>query len=114
MRIAAARIGGALLLVISLSLPALVDEGASGAAPPSKLHRMGAAALPGRYIVVLRDAAGSPNAHRIAGELASRHGGRVRQVFQHAANAAVIDMSESAAVAMSADARVELIEEDAL
>jgi hypothetical protein len=67
--------------------------------------------VPGQYLVTLsKDAQG--DVPRMAGALARVHGGEVVQTYQSAVRGFTARMSERAAIALSRDPAVELVEED--
>src|SRR6185295_1298047 len=73
--------------------------------------------IPNHYIVVLDDSVvGEKGAYSIssyvADDLAARHRGKVRRVYQHALNGFAVEMSEADAEAMTKDYRVAYVEED--
>src|SRR6185503_21137297 len=78
----------------------------------------GARAIPGRYIVVLRDDASAPSGLRaasaagLASDLAARHGARVTRVYQRALRGFAARMSAAAAEALSRDPAVRYVEQD--
>src|SRR6201986_44670 len=83
----------------------------------NKLHRKGANAIPGQYVVVLDDlAAGEPGRFSFAGQvrdvLVSAYGGRVKQTFSHALNGYAAEMTEDEAEALSQDPRFAFVEEE--
>jgi len=89
-----------------------------GKANKDKFQRKGKDAIPGKYIVVLEDAAvGERGEMSIAGEtadlLAKIHGGAVKRVFKNALNGYAADMTEWEAIQLSQDPRVKFVEEDA-
>ncbi len=70
-----------------------------------------------QYIVVLDDSVvGEKGAYSIspyvADDLAARHRGKVKRVYQHALNGFAVEMSEADAEAMAKDFRVAYVEED--
>ena len=82
-----------------------------------KLHRKGANAIPGHYVVVLDNmATGEPGRFSFAGQvrdvLVSAYGGRVKQTFTHALNGYAAEMTEDEAEALSQDPRVAFVEEE--
>jgi aqualysin 1 len=84
-----------------------------------KLHKQGAKAIPGRYIVVMDDlAAGqtgdSSMAEQVRDVLVSAYGGKPDKTFKHAINAYTAEMTEEQALALSEDPRVAFVEEDAV
>jgi len=85
----------------------------------SKLFRKGTRAIPGQYIVVLKDEAAGPRgefsfAQQASDVLVSAYGGRIKQVFKHALNGYSAEMTEAEAVALSEDPRVDFVEEDGI
>lgn len=71
------------------------------------------------YIVVLNESVVGERgpfsiAPYIASELATTHGGRLKQVYQHALNGFAVEMSEQAAERLSQDFRVSFVEEDGI
>jgi subtilisin family serine protease len=82
-----------------------------------KFRRAGAAAIRGKYIVVLDDTAAglrgrSSQARQAADLLSTVYGGRVERVFEYALNGYAAEMSEEEALALSEDPRVLFVEED--
>jgi subtilisin family serine protease len=116
-----------LFATIALSLTALlaantprVRSSAAAAAPArkgDKLHKKGAKAIPGNYIVVLDNvAAGEPGeasqARQVADVLVAAYGGRMKALYRHALNGYAAEMTEDEALALSEDPRVQFVEED--
>ncbi len=113
-----------LLAALALSLTALLSantpntsSSASPARKNDKLHKKGAKAIPGHYIVVLEDyAAGEPGEFSQAGQLTdvlvSAYGGKVNKHFNKAINGYAAEMTEDEALALSEDPRVRFVEED--
>jgi subtilisin family serine protease len=71
-----------------------------------------------RYIVRLSDTyvdedASEPSVRSEADHLKSQHGGKVREVFSHAMKGFVMEMNEQAAIALSKNSRVAMVEQDA-
>jgi subtilisin family serine protease len=64
------------------------------------------------YIVVLKEAAPGVDTAAVAAELAGRHGGNVKHVYQHALKGFAVELPEAAAEALSRNPRVEYVEED--
>src|SRR5919206_1439931 len=84
----------------------------------SLIHRK-ARAVPGQYIVVLKDWAAQPYgdnsfAQSIADDVARQHGGQVQSVFKHALLRFSVRLPEQAAEALTRDPRVEYVEEDGI
>jgi subtilisin family serine protease len=82
-----------------------------------KLHKKGAKAIPGSYIVVLDNvAAGEPGeasqARQVADVLVAAYGGRMKALYSHALNGYAAEMTEDEALALSEDPRVQFVEED--
>jgi hypothetical protein len=111
------------LLFVCVGMLALLPLGAQQQLPEqaaegqerAKLRRMGARAIPNRYIVVLdQDADGDVigTTRRIEALLAGR--GRVPdQVWAHALSGFSVEMTEEEALALADDPRVAYVEEDA-
>ena len=79
--------------------------------------RKKARAVPGQYIVTLREWAAQPRgensfAPNIAADIASQHGGQVLAVYKHALLGFAARLPEQAAEALTHDPRVESVEED--
>ena len=79
--------------------------------------RKNANKIENNYIVVLDDEVVGEKglfsiAPYIASELAATHGGKLKQVYQHALNGFAVEMTEAQAEALSNDFRVEFVEED--
>jgi subtilisin family serine protease len=112
--------------VFALSLAALLSANTpatrTSASPApvrkgDKLHKKGAKAIPGNYIVVLDDvAAGQPGpasqARQVADVLVSAYGGKVKRLYKDALNGYAAEMTEDEALALSEDPRVQFVEED--
>jgi subtilisin family serine protease len=84
-----------------------------------KLHKKGKDAIPGHYIVVMTDeSAGQAGRFSMAEQardvLVSAYGGKVNRTFKHALNGYAAEMTEEEAAALSLDARVAFVEEDAV
>ncbi|SCE70302.1 Peptidase inhibitor I9 [Micromonospora viridifaciens] len=81
--------------------------------PREQVRGAGSAdAVPGRYIVVLKDGKVSPGAVRAnASALAGRHGGSVRRVFTKALNGYSASMSRKQAERLAADPKVAYVEQ---
>jgi subtilisin family serine protease len=113
-----------LIAALALSLTALLSastpntrSSASPARKNDKLHKKGAKAIPGHYIVVLDNvAAGEPGpasqARQVADVLVSAYGGKVNRVYEAALNGYAAEMTEDEALALSEDPRVQFVEED--
>ncbi len=80
--------------------------------------------VPGRYIVTLDpsvvggsgfgSAAAGVHVPQLAADVALAHGGRLGRVFEHALKGFVVDLPPAAALALAADPRVALVEEDGI
>ncbi|MDT7687616.1 MAG: hypothetical protein QOJ70_1065 [Acidobacteriota bacterium] len=115
-----------LFATFALCLTALLSANAPGShssASPArkgqKLHKKGARAIPGHYIVVLDDvSAGQPGpasqAEQAADVLAAAYGGHINRVYKNALNGYAAEMTEDEALALSDDPRVQFVEEDAI
>src|SRR5215204_4923050 len=57
--------------------------------------------VPNSYIVVLKDAAPGVDTAAVAAELAGRHGGNVKHVYQHALKGFAVELPAAAAEALS-------------
>jgi subtilisin family serine protease len=113
-----------LIAALALSLTALLSANTPGtrtaASPPrkgDKLHKKGAKAIPGHYIVALNDeAAGEPGpasqARQVADVLVAAYGGKVNRLYKEAINGYAAEMTEDEALALSEDPRVRFVEED--
>jgi subtilisin family serine protease len=113
-----------LIAALALSLTALLSANTPGtrtaASPPrkgDKLHKKGAKAIPGHYIVALSDeAAGEPGpasqARQVADVLVAAYGGKVNRLYKEAINGYAAEMTEDEALALSEDPRVLFVEED--
>jgi aqualysin 1 len=102
-----------LCAVIFLSAPVRTTE-----AKKDKL-RKSANKIENSYIVVLDDDVVGERgllsiAPYIASELATTHGGRLTNVYQHALNGFAVNMTEAQAEALSQDFRVKFVEEDSV
>jgi len=77
----------------------------------------GARAIPGSYIVVLREDGAAAAAPRrpseVAGEMAALHGGAVTFVYEHALRGFAARLPARAAAALAGDPRVLYVEQDA-
>src|SRR5215213_2079921 len=110
--------------VIALCLISLLSAGtpsshtsARAARKNDKLHKKGAKAIPGDYIVVLDNVAtGEPGefsqAEQVRDVLVAAYGGRVKKTYKHALNGYAAEMTEAKAEALSLDPRVQFVEED--
>ncbi len=74
-----------------------------------QINRASGERIDGQYIVVFRPGA---DARGLANQLGAAHGAEVAGVFEHALKGAVMRMPEQAALAISRNPNVELVEED--
>ena len=105
-----------LLVAIALGLMIFSSSPTRSQGHKDKLLRK-ANKIANHYIVVLDDSVvGEKGAYSIAPyiaeELASRHSGKVKHIYQNALNGFSVEMSESDAEALSQDFRVQFVEED--
>src|SRR5215813_2298225 len=94
---------GAMVAAVAASLPAeaaTADIQAAG----------GATAVNGSYIVALKDGSGSVDS--VAGRLAARYGGTVRQTYDSALRGFEVSISEKAAHRLAADHAVSFVEQN--
>jgi subtilisin family serine protease len=92
----------------ALALPSLFVVSSQNSLPPTlKLRRLNKA-IPGQYIVVLRN---NLDASSVANDLTQRHGGQIKYVYEHALKGFALQASEAQAIALSRDARVDYVEE---
>ena len=108
----------ALLVVTVLGLMVFASSTTRSQGQKNKLLR-NANKIANHYIVVLDDTVVGEKgmysiAPYIAGEMASRHAGKVGHVYKNALNGFSIEMSEKEAEAMSQDYRVLFVEEDGM
>jgi len=75
---------------------------------------VGAQAIPNRWIVVMKDAAVRSDRTALATTLASKHGGRTRQVFRRALSGFVFEGDSAHAARLARDANVAFVEQDAI
>ncbi|MBA3538646.1 MAG: protease inhibitor I9 family protein, partial [Deltaproteobacteria bacterium] len=100
------------ILATSLALTALTAVAqAAPSAPPAKFMRQ-VAALPGRYIVVLKTPVHELDTSITT--LASRHGAAVHQRYSTALRGFAATMPEADALALSKDPAVDHVEEDGI
>lgn len=80
----------------------------------AKFLRKGADAIPGQYIVKLKDQeTGDFSVSEVLAELmVGIYGGKVKHIYKHALNGFAIQMPEEAALLLSEDPRVEYVEAD--
>lgn len=107
-----------LCVAVFLSTPVSSQNGKKGVgAESAQKFRRTPNKIENSYIVVLdNDVVGEMGtfsiAPYIASELAGRHNGKLKQVYQHALNGFAIEMSEDDAERLSQDFRVKFVEED--
>jgi serine protease len=102
-----------------LAALAACDQGATGpdgtARAPGELAPLlaaGAAALPGRYIVVMNDDGQVGTAGAVARDVVAAHGGRVHHTYGHALNGFAASLSPAAVDALRRNPRVRYVAED--
>ncbi|HEX2196439.1 MAG TPA: S8 family serine peptidase [Actinomycetota bacterium] len=105
---AIARASGTTALVATLLIALLPP--AAGAGPRRGSIREAGKAVPGSYVVVLDDSVAVPA--QAATALARIHGGEIGYVYNHALKGFSIEIDRAGALALSADPRVDLVEED--
>lgn len=108
MRLVFARLTVATVVLVSLAVPA--TAGAAGATPERGRIRDVAHAVPGQYIVTLRDSAGGVRS--TATDLADEHDGEVLDVFRHSLRGFSVEMSRADALELSLEPGVAAVEED--
>lgn len=101
---------------IALCLPVSLPQTAHGQQNQGRILKR-PRAIAGHYIVKLKDEAAGPRgdeskAEEIADELSGRFSGKLNHIFKHALNGFAIELPEAAALRLSQDPRVELVEED--
>ncbi len=109
------------LLSLFVFLLTLVPPPAVGASPRGGPQRPGwrpverhAGAIPGSYLVMLRDDTPAGQVEKVARGLARAHGGSAVALYRHALRGFAARLSERAAEALARDPRVALVEEDAV
>jgi subtilisin family serine protease len=115
------------LIVFSITalalMPALANQQdlrtADQAGNAEKFLRMGEAAIPGHYIVVLDVDAGGKSgdlfaAATMTSDLTNAYGGVATNIYAYALNGFSAEMSEDQALKLSADPRVKFVEEDSV
>ncbi len=110
MRLTFARLAVTTLALTSLAVPAAA--GSAGAAPERGRIRDVAHAVPGQYIVTLRDSA--DGVLSTATELADEHDGDVLDIYRNALRGFSVEMSRAEALDLSLEPEVAAVEEDAL
>lgn len=108
MRLVFARLTVATVVLVSLAVPA--TAGAAGATPERGRIRDAAHAVPGQYIVTLRDSAGGVRS--TATDLADEHDGEVLDVFRHSLRGFSVEMSRADTLELSLEPGVAAVEED--
>ena len=113
-----------ILIVLSMTalalMPALANQqDLKPAGDAEKFLRMGKAAIPGQYIVVLDvDAAGKAGdlfaAASMTSDLTKTYGGEATNIYDAALTGFAARMSEAQAMRLSADPRVRFVEEDSV
>ena len=95
--------------VVGALAATLLPAGGAGAAPGGikTVHE----AVPGSYIVVLE--ADTPGVGTVARQLARAHNGEIGYVYSHALKGFSISLKRADALALSADPRVALVEQEA-
>ena len=110
MRLTFARLAVATLALTSLAVPAAA--GPAGATPERGRIRDVAHAVPGQYIVTLRDSA--DGVRSTADDLADEHDGDVLDVYRNSLRGFSVEMSRTEALDLSLDPSVAAVEEDAV
>lgn len=101
------------ILGLALAVSAASGGTAALAAPTGQIRYAGAAdAVPGSYLVVLKDGAGAAAVGAQARTLAGTYGGSVKQVFGSALSGYAATMEASAAKRLAADPAVAYVEQD--
>ena len=78
--------------------------------PTVKLRRL-QKAIAGQYIVVFKNNLAPSSLSSVANELTQKHGGQIKYVYEHALKGFALQASETQAIALSRDPRVEYVEE---
>ncbi len=81
-------------------------------APQAKFRRSEKAIL-NQYVVVLKDSVAPADVAAVATQLSRTHGGKIKNVYEHALKGFALRLPEAAALALSQDPRVEYVQEDA-
>jgi len=103
---------GSSLLMLFVLLSAAAIGATPAVASNGEIHQS-ERAVPGHYIVALRDGAGR-GLPDVASDIARDYGGTLRFVYRHAFMGFSIQMIEARAFALSRDPRVAYVEEDGL
>ena len=98
------------LCALATPSPFVVSSQNATQLPAAKLRRV-KKAIAGQYIVVFRNDLTGSSLSSIANELAHKHGGQIKYVYEHALKGFALQASEAQAMALSRDARVEYVEE---
>ena len=100
------------MALCALTQPAVVlpRQKSTPVLPIAKLRRLNKA-IAGQYIVVFRNDLASSTLSSVANELTQKHGGKIKYVYQHALKGFALQASETQAIALSRDPRVEYVEE---
>ena len=85
----------------------------SGNAPDNKFRRVGKP-LRDQYIVVLKDDTDPKDVEFVANQLLARHHGNTRSLYRHTIKGFSIQMTEAAAMALSAEPAVAYVQEDGI
>jgi subtilisin family serine protease len=98
-------------VVAATALLAMLPAGAGAAERKASIRRVGEP-VPGSYVVMLQpDVTDVPG---VATRLAHLHGGRLGYVYSHAIDGFSIEIDRAGALAIAADPRVALVEQDAV
>lgn len=91
--------------------PTTTDTAADAATDPGEVGQV-ADAVPGEYIVTLREGAGAAAVDDAAADLATEYGGDVLFTYEHTIEGFAVAMDEDAALALSGDPQVAAVEEN--
>src|SRR2546430_13253383 len=94
-----------IVLVCLLAIPAFAGG------PKNKIHKA-KNKIPGNYIVVLEDRYADVDG--IAGELATKHRGKIKHIYKQALKGFAAELSDADAAALADDFRVKFVEEDGI
>jgi hypothetical protein len=101
-------LGGLMMMSITSTTSARVQ----GQVPGGKFRRA-ERPIPNQYIMVLNDDISGSEVASVAANLSRLHGGAIRHVYRYALSGfAVIDISETSAMAIGEDPRVDFVEEN--
>lgn len=81
-------------------------------APEAKFRKSERAIL-NQYVIVLKDSVAPADVAAVAKQLSRIHGGKIKNVYEHALKGFALRLPEAAALALSQDPRVEYVQEDA-